>query len=161
MGIALAREAQRRAVERNFLDATPGGTDPIAQLHRPRAHAYLGRPAIQCRGHHRVEAQPARLAAHAEKLTHDQTERDARSARIDAPAAIERDGAARYAAVFGAGLIAIPKGGIGAGVIAIGLAPCRARYHVEETDRVGLTQRAKETLGLPQVRQRLRVSQVR
>ena len=87
--------------------------------------------------------------------------RNAGTAGIHTPAAVEADGAELDAIVFGAGLIAILERRVGARVIAVRLAQRRLLNERADPDRIRLAQRLEEALGLAHSRQCLRIAQMR
>ena len=93
-------------------------------------------------------------------MPHDQAEQDAGAARVDAPAAVERDRAGAHAFVLGARLVAVGERRVGARVVAVRWPQARGGHDLAQADRVGLAQRVEEALGFADVRQGLRVTQV-
>src|SRR5262249_31366629 len=109
----------------------------------------------------RVDAEVGRFATESEETPDDEPERDAGAARIHAPAAIQRNRAVGDPPVFRARLVSIIESGIGAGVVAVRLPQGRAGHDRADADRTRLTQRAEESLGIANVRESLRVTQMR
>src|SRR5690349_8974563 len=107
---------------------------------------------IEPRRDHRVYAQYVGLGAQAQEAPDDETECDSGTARVNAPAPIEIDRAAPNPLIFLARLIAILEGGIGARVVAVGLARGRRGDDGTNAYRVCLAQRVKEAFGITNVR---------
>src|SRR5580700_7512093 len=160
MRIRLTAERQWPPIQLDLLDAAAAIPDPIVHLDRPSKQRGLHAQSVERARHHRVPPHTLPLAAPAEKAAHDEAECYACSARVNAPAAVERNRAARHPLVLRAGLITIFECRVGAGVVAVRLAQSRTRYQRAEGDRICLAKCAEKALRLPQMRQRLRIAQM-
>ena len=120
---------------------------------RPRSFG-LHTQSVELRRNHRIDAESIRFAREPEKMPHDQPERDARAARVDAPAAVERNRATRDALVLCTRLISVFERRVRARVIAICLPQRGARHDRADPDRHRLAQRMKEPLRIAHMRER-------
>src|SRR6185312_11414974 len=123
-----ARERQRLTVEGDCVDAASGALDPVGDFYALTEEGQLDTQTVEPAWHHRVDTQCRGFAAQAQKAPHDEPQRDARTAGVDAPTSIERDPPLRDAPIVRARLVAIGKRGIGARVVAVGLAHSSGGY---------------------------------
>ena len=100
--------------------------------------------------------------AQAEQVLAQEPHRDARAARIDAPAALDADRRPCAPRSYSCRrLVAIRERRVRARVVAVRLAQPRVRHDIAQADRIGLAQRVEAAAPLAEVRQRLRVAQMR
>src|ERR1700686_2138844 len=96
-------------VDEDLVNSATPPLDVVAQFNRASPQGRRHPQAIQGWRHHRVYSQPFGLTADAEQASKDQSERDAGATGVDAPAAIERNGALGDSLVSVACLVAILK----------------------------------------------------
>src|SRR6476469_8257607 len=105
--ILARRERYADPVHHDRSDAAPAPANSVLRFDRAAEELGLHTQAVELRRNHRIDAESIRFAREPEKMPHDQPERDARAAGVDAPTAVERNRAARDALVLHAGLIPI------------------------------------------------------
>src|SRR3954470_859998 len=93
------------AVHRDGGDSAAVPASSVAYFDRAAEELGLHTQSVELRRNHRIDAESIRFAREPEKMPHDQPERDTGSARVDAPAALERDRALRDALVLRTRLI--------------------------------------------------------
>ena len=100
------------------------------------------------------------MAADAERVAEQQVGVEAGAARVDPPAAVDRDRAGLDARPFGARLVAVGEGGVAAAEIGVALPRRGVRETLGDGDRVRHLQRLPQRIGLAQHRHRLAVAQM-
>src|SRR6185437_12608598 len=154
-------EREGVAVDGDLVDTASGSSDAVADRDAAVEECQLHAQAVELPGDDGIHAQRGGLAAQAQKAPHDQPQSDACAAGVHAPTAIEVDGPRNDQGILLTGLVTVGKSGIGAGVVAIGLAERCPWHDGADPNRVGLTQRMEEALGLPYMRQSLGEAQMR
>lgn len=115
---------------------------------------------IEFWGYTRIDDELVLRQPEPEETLHNQVYGESRAAGIDAPATFERDITAQCFVVFGKCLIAIRKGGVGAGIVAVRLAWCSGRNELAHGDRIDLAEGAKKLGGVAMMGEGLGVADV-
>src|SRR5262245_35746838 len=121
MWVRANREGQGLAVEPDRLHTAAGRANAITHPHRAAEQLGVDSQPVECARDHRVDDQDVRLAIETEEAADDEPQPDARAARVHTPSPLEIDHAFSDALVFGARLISIVEGGVGARVVALRL----------------------------------------
>ena len=137
-----------------------GRPQPVHQLHRVAVQGPLHQQPVQRWRQHRVDAQAIRLFNQAQQALDHQPPGDTGTAAVDAPAAFQRNVAPGDAVVMQPGLVAVGKGRVRAGVVAVALAQRRLRHQGLQAYRVGQAQRMQQGIAPAQRGQRFGPAQV-
>ena len=140
----LADEGQRRPVQRERLRPVPERADAVGDLDRPPRQLDARAEPVERARQHRIEAERRAPQAQAEQALAHEAHGDARAARVDAPAALDRDRAGAHLVVARRRRVAIGEVGVGARRVAVGLAQPRVRHDVAQARGVRLAERAEE-----------------